>query len=275
EQVFEGATAYQWGLKKEAVVVMIHTGSVSIGYPTALYIMDLLKQIYPKNLKYPANGIFPLPISEKYASIWDTFEMALHNAANFAFCNRMFLGLLLEKIMCEHFGSCKFELLYDSGHNLMWETQHNEKTAFLHRKGACPARGAAELQATPFAWTGEPVLIPGSMGATSFILAGKGNEHSNFSASHGAGRSLSRGESLKYDDKLFQAFLKKFHIITPIDPERADIKSRSDILQKWHDELKKEAPFAFKPLHPVIDTQVEAGIVSKVAETRPIFTVKG
>jgi tRNA-splicing ligase RtcB len=113
------------------------------------------------------------------------------------------------------------------------------------------------------------------MGASSFIMAGCGNKESNYSASHGAGRSLSRGKSLKYDEHAFKAFLEQFHIITPIDPNSAEIRGRQDIIQKWHDELKKEAPFAFKPVKPIIDTQVEAAMVKLVAETKPILTVKG
>ncbi|MDJ1482179.1 RtcB family protein [Cytophagaceae bacterium YF14B1] len=273
--ITEGAIAYEWGLKKDAVVVMIHTGSVSIGYPTAMAFKDYLTDLYPTGLRKPDNGILPLPISEKYAGFVENFFMGLYNAANFAFANRLFLGLMMQKVFSEFFGEMDFRLLYDSGHNMVWQQKTAGEEWFLHRKGACPARGAEQLQNTPFAWTGEPALIPGSMGTSSFILAGCGNEQSNFSASHGAGRSLSRGESMKYDEAAFAKFLEEFHIITPIDPESTEIKSRRDIIQKWHDELKKEAPFAFKPVRPVIDTQLEAGIVRQVAETRPIFTVKG
>jgi tRNA-splicing ligase RtcB len=254
---------------------MIHTGSVSIGYPTAIYFQDILRKIYPKQLKLPKNGILPLPFSEKYAPYWAEFWQALSNATNFAFGNRLFLGLMLKNVMESEFGSHSFDLLYDSGHNLVWQENLKTENVFLHRKGACPARGAQQMQNTPFHWTGEPVLIPGSMGASSFILAGNGNANSNSSASHGAGRSLSRGESLKYDEKSLDDFLKNFHIITPIDPTRADIRNRQDILQKWRDEIKKEAPFAFKPISAVIETQVQARIANVVAEVEPIFTIKG
>ncbi len=273
--ISDGTIAYEWGLKKDAVVVMIHTGSVSIGYPTALAFKEYLSEIYPASLRKPENGVLPLPLSEKYAAYTDAFFTGLYNAANFAFANRLFLGLMMQKVFSEFFGEQSFRLLYDSGHNMVWKETIAGEEWYLHRKGACPARGPEQLQQTPFAWTGEPALIPGSMGTSSFILAGRGNSQSNFSASHGAGRSLSRGESMKYDEAAFARFLKEFHIVTPIDPESTEIKSRQDILQKWHDELKKEAPFAFKPVRPVIETQLEAGMVKQVAETVPIFTVKG
>jgi tRNA-splicing ligase RtcB len=70
-------------------------------------------------------------------------------------------------------------------------------------------------------------------------------------------------------------FLKEFHVVTPIDPNRADIRSRRDILRKWQEQLMAEAPYAYKPVVPVIETQVAAGTVRTVAELRPILTVKG
>lgn len=274
-EIFDGATAYAYGLKKDALVVMIHTGSVSVGYPAAMAFRNLLRSIYPAGLRLPENGILPLPDSERFAQDMDEFRTGLHNAANFAFGNRLMLGLMLQKVFSEQLGPCRFELLYDSGHNMLWQEEHNGAAAWLHRKGACPARGPAQLQHTPFDWTGEPVLIPGSMGASSFVLAGNGNAESNLSASHGAGRNLSRGEALKTGEAEFEKFLREFEIITPIDPKDHSLRGRHDILQKWRDELKKEAPFAFKPVKPVIDTQTEAGIARLVAETKPIFTIKG
>ncbi len=275
QNIMDGATAHAWGLKKEAVVIMIHTGSVSVGYPTSTHFIQLLKSIYPKNIRHPENGIYALPFSEKYKANWDSFWMSLYNAANFAFCNRMFLGLMMQRILQEHLGDFNFELLYDSGHNMLWKEEENGVPVFIHRKGACPARGPEQMTQTPFLWTGEPALIPGSMGASSFILAGQGHRESLSSASHGAGRSLSRGDSLKVSDDIFEKFMSEFHIITPIDPNDPQISRRSDILKKWKDEIKKEAPFAFKQVGPVIETQTSAGIARAVAEVKPIFTVKG
>ncbi len=276
KKIYDGATAYHWGLKEGAVVVMIHTGSVSVGYPTANHFVDILKKVYPPHFKHPQNKIYPLPISQKHQAHWNDFWQSLYNGANFAFCNRLFLGLMMQKVMRDQLGSCDFKLLYDSGHNMLWEEKDEEgNPIFIHRKGACPARGPEQLQGTPFEWTGEPVLIPGSMGASSFILAGNGCADSLCSASHGAGRALSRGDSLKVDDQLFEKFMKQFHIITPIDPNDHQIRGRQDILDKWKSEIKKEAPFAFKDISAVIQTQTDSGVGRLVAEVEPIFTVKG
>src|SRR5262249_56356311 len=99
------------------------------------------------------------------------------------------------------------------------------------RRGAGTARDARQLQDTPFAYYGEPVLVPGSMGASSFVLAGQGNLGSLWSASHGAGRSLSRGDALKGHDEEFRKFLERFPVVTPVDLRRQDTKLPPDIVQ--------------------------------------------
>lgn len=273
--ILDSATAYAWGLKKGAVVVMVHTGSVSVGYPASGYINDVLREIYPRQLKLPDNRILPLPVGGKYASQWQRFRTALNNAGNFAFANRMFLALMLRRVFEELMGDREVRLLYDSGHNFLWEEEIDGETHFLHRKGACSARGPEDMQGTPFHWTGEPALIPGSMGASSFILAGCGHAGSMGSASHGAGRAMSRGRSMKADDRAFQDLVERFKIVTPIDPKSPQLRGRRDILKKWVDAIKQEAPWAFKSIQPVIQTQETAGMVRAVAETEPILTVKG
>jgi len=273
ERVEEGTTAYAWGLKRGAVVVMIHTGSVSIGHLTGTHFTDIVRKIHPATLRRPSNGLFPLPSGPRHRKSWDAFWASFSNAANFAYGNRLFLGLMVRQAFEEAMGEHEFRLLYDTGHNVIWQDPGEE--TFLHRKGACPARSVEEMAGTPFASFGEPVLIPGSMGASSYVLVGCGNPDSLASASHGAGRQLSRGEALGGSDKALEEFLRRFRIITPIDPRRHDIRSRPDILRKYHDELKKEAPWAYKDIGAVIQTHVGAGTARVVAELRPIFTVKG
>jgi len=181
---------------------------------------------------------------------------------------------MIYKVLFDNIGPFDFKLLYDAPHNLVWEEEVDGERCYVHRKGACPARGLSSMGGTPFEYYGEPVLIPGSMGTSSFILAGMGNWNHLSSASHGAGRCLSRGQSLKYDELKFREFIKRFKVITPIDPNRQDIKNRPEILKKWEDELKKEAPYAYKEIGPIIKSQVDAEIVREVAELEPIITIK-
>jgi len=275
KKIFDGQTAYAWGLRPGRLVVMIHTGCVKLGYPTGTRFADVVREIYPKSLPHPQNGVFVLPAGDRFAAHWQAFWTSYANAVNFAFGNRLFLSLMIRRAVAEVVGETSFPLVYDSGHNVISTEEINGQRVYLHRKGATPARGLQEMGQTELAYYGEPVLIPGSMGAPSFVLAGLGNRESLFSASHGAGRSFSRGQSIKAEDSLFRQFLKEFTVVTPIDPSRADVRSRPDILRKWEEELKTEAPYAYKEIGPVIETQVSAGTLRNIAELKPILTVKG
>lgn len=280
DKIIERTTSYGYGLQKNQLMLMIHTGSVSVGYVCGGLYRNITKKIYKQTgLKFPKNKIFPLPNNvPEYRQFWSM----LHNAANFAFANRLFLGLMFKQALCEVFGEGAVEMkqVYDTPHNLAWEEPLG---MVLHRKGTSPAEsrdvwqlGLDKATQERMAVTcGEPVLIPGSMGSASFVMEGCGNTEALKSASHGAGRSLSRGKALKHDEGAFEEFLTKFRIITPIDPNRRDIKGRKDILQQWHDSLKKEAPFAYKDVYPVVKTLEDAKIATPVAELQPILTLKG
>lgn len=265
-KILDGSTAHAWGLRENQVVIMVHSGSLSIGHHTGSHFRDVLRDIFPQTLKHPENGIFLLPTGERYRAALDLFWIAMSNAANFAFGNRMFLALMAMKAIEGACGAFDTSLLYDAPHNLVWKESLEGEDIFLHRKGACPARGFDAMEGTPFAYFGEPVLVPGSMGASSFVLAGMGNEESLWSACHGAGRAMSRGDALKGNEAEFQAFLKRFRIVTPVDFHRPDIAMRRDIVEKKMEDIKKEAPFAYKGIGPVIETITDAGLARPVAE---------
>lgn len=275
-RVLDGGTAHAWGLKPDMVVVMVHTGSVGIGHLAGGRYRDALREVYPKTLRHPDNGVFVMPTGGKHAASSARFRDGLHNAANFAFANRMFLSLMALSVLRRECGDTDFPLLYDAPHNFVWEeTGDDGVVTHVHRKGACPARDALRMQGTPFAYHGEPVLVPGSMGASSFILAGRGNAEALCSASHGAGRSLSRGEAGRGHDEEFSEFMKRFRVVTPVDFRRVDMQARRDILEKKLAELKQEAPHAYKGIGPIVETLTRAGIATPVAELTPLLTVKG
>jgi tRNA-splicing ligase RtcB len=275
EKILDGTTAHAWGLKPGMVTVMVHTGSVSIGHLSGGHFRDVVRQLYPGTLKHPANGIFPLPSGGQHHEQASQFWDALHNAANFAFANRLFLALTARAGLERVCGPVSFPLLYDAPHNFLWQETIDGDEVVIHRKGACPARGFDAMAGTPFVYYGEPVLVPGSMGASSFILAGRGNATALFSASHGAGRCLSRGDALKGHDDEFRRFLERFRVVSPIDLRRQDVKLRRDIVEKKLEEIKQEAPFAYKGIGPVVQTLTEAGMAQPVAELTPLMTVKG
>ncbi|WP_157369002.1 RtcB family protein [Zavarzinella formosa] len=276
EKVFDGAVAHAWGLKPGVVTVMVHTGSVGIGHLCGSHYRDVVRKIHPDKLKHPANGVFVLPEGDRHRSHAESFWDALHNAANFAYANRMFLAVMavagMRRVFGDHVGC---DLVYDAPHNFMWRDEVDGEEVILHRKGATPARGFEAMAGTPFAYYGEPVLVPGSMGASSFVMVGQGNAESMASASHGAGRLLSRGESMRGFDDEFRKFMEEFRVVTPTDLRRPDVRQRPDILEKKLEEIKQEAPFAYKGIGPVVNTLADAGIARPVAELTPLMTIKG
>ena len=205
---------------------------------------------------------------------WRRFRNTTRNAANFGFANRLFLGLMLQNAVENTVRAFGMKLLYDSPHNFIWEREAEGRKYYIHRKGACSARDMEEMEGTPFAYYGEPVMIPGSMGSSSYLLRGMGNPDALWSASHGAGRRLSRGEAIHGSDEEFQQFMKKFHIVTPIDPNRSDLKGRSDILKKWEESIRSEAPYAYKDIDQVVKVHEDHGMAGLVARMEPLFTVK-
>ncbi len=264
-KILDPVTAHAWVLHLDNVVVMIHSDSLGIGHLAAQHLRTATRAAYPKNIPHPENGIYPMPLHNQ------TWQTALANAANFAFANRVFLALMVQAALEETVQETSFELLYDAPHNLIWQDQQGA----LHRKGATPARGYTAMQDTPFAYHGQPVLIPGSMGASSFIMAGTGNPANLESASHGAGRIYSRGEAMRGSSDEFTAFLERYRVVTPLDWNDPKVKARPDIIKEHLTTLRQEAPFAYKGIGSIIETQVQAEMVRGVVELEPMLTVKG
>lgn len=254
EEIFDPSVAYRWGLKKDSIVIMVHTGSVSIGHAVGGRFLDLAHKIYP-NISKPVNGFYPLPtdgVAVEYLS-------SMRNAANFAILNRLFLGLMVRKgLSMAANREIDFRVVYDAPHNLIWSQDQHTHT---HRKGACPAYGPDEY------WTdGHPVIIPGSMGASSFVMRGHGSVSSLCSACHGAGRIKARtGSRSKIDE------LEKLRIITKVDHRSL----RPDISEGYLSSLSEEVPSAYKDITPIIETVVDAEIAGKVARMFPLLTIKG
>ena len=269
EQIFDRQTAYAWGLKKGSVTLMIHSGSVGIGHIAGRSIRELLRQAYPESVPHPENCIYPLRADEPAAA---TFWDLLHTAANFAFANRLSLAMSAVEAIERSLGSIEAPLVYDSPHNLVWPSADG---TFVHRKGATPARGLSQMEGTPFHQWGEPVLVPGSMGSSSFVLAGVGNHEALESASHGAGRALSRGKASRTSHREFDRFLDAFRIVTPLDYRNPEVRGRPEILKRKIDELRAEGPHAYKGIQAVIETLSAAGMAKPVAELTPLMTIKG
>ena len=244
DAVIDRHKAYEWGLKKNSICIMSHTGSVSVGQYIGKKWQDYAKNTYSKALKAPKGEYFPLIEAKDI----ENYLNEMRAAANFAAANRSYLTSMVKLALYNMTGvDFTYKVLHDSAHNLAWDT--------LHRKGACPA----ELD--------KPVIVPGSMGDYSYVLCGHGNIDSLCSACHGAGRKTARKGSKENIGEL-----STIRIITKLDPKKIH---RKDILADYQASLAEEAPSCYKDVVPAIDTCKNAKVASPVIRLKPILTIKG
>jgi tRNA-splicing ligase RtcB len=241
EEILDGSRAYAWGVKKGYVACMIHSGSRLVGKWIGSNYTSKAKAAWPKEYKFPTSGIFPIVDPDAI----NAYILAQATASNYGFVNRMLLAEMMRSRMREVFGeSTQLSLVYDLPHNIT--LQEGDKN--VTRKGACPA------------YVDQPVIIPGSMGASSYLMVGCGNERFLQSASHGAGRSYTRNDlhhqGMKRTEK--ELGLTGIECVTLREERRIE-----------------EAPVAYKDIDKVIDIQVRHGIVTPVARMRPLVTFKG
>jgi len=270
--VHDGATAYAWGLTPGQVVLMVHSGSLSLGHQANATGLDQARAGWPRSVPVPRNRILPMLLDEASAPGRQRYLTAFANAANFAIGNRFFLALMLRAGLAEVTGELGSRLVHDAPHNLLWSEPDG---TVLHRKGATPAGGADGTGQRPIDLYGEPVIVPGSMGAPSYLLRGLGNPRALASACHGAGRSIPRGAAARGSDAELDAFLREFRVVTPLDHRDPAVAARRDIVDAWRRDLKQEAPWAYKEVRPVVESLRGAGVAEPVVELQPILTVKG
>lgn len=261
ERIVDGGFARLAGLKRESVVIVVHSGSLDFGQRIGTAARERARQ----------NGAAALDdriVSEAgHADNYRRYMNGHANAANAAFVNRFLIGLAAVEALTRTIGrTVAHRLVYDAPHNTVWQTGSTVR----HRKGACPARGPGTLKGSPYEWTGEPVILPGSMGDGTWLLRGLGAADGMESSAHGAGRRLSRQEA-----RGAKATLAGLRVIGPVDTASPAIRSRPDILAELQSRLKEEAPAAYRPIDQVVDPMVATGLVGRAARIRPVLTVKG
>ncbi|GAA3446147.1 RtcB family protein [Planomonospora venezuelensis] len=270
--VHDRRAAYAWGLTPGRVVLMVHSGSLALGHQAGATGRDQARAAWPRGVPLPGNGIVPLALDERSEPACRRYLDALGGAANFAVGNRFFLALMLRAALAAECGEFAADLVYDAPHNLLWREPDGQ---VVHRKGATPAGGYAEVAGGPYEMWGEPVIVPGSMGAASYVLRGCGDPRTLASACHGAGRRVRRGAAARASDAELDAFLREFRVVTPLDHRDPAVARRSDVMAAWRRDLKQEAPWVYKDIGPVVSSLRRAGVAEPVAELRPLLTVKG
>lgn len=262
------ATAEKFGIFKGQIVVMIHSGSRGFGHQIGDDYMPLAAQISKGMSPDRTLGFFHINSDEgkKYIG-------AMRAAANFAFVNRQVMAMLIRKNFRYYHGNIPMPLIYDVPHNIAKLELHQREEIWVHRKGATRAFPAKMMRGTPFYETGQPVLIPGSMGTASYLLVGTNQaEESLYSVNHGAGRTMSRTAAAGKIQRRSGKVIKE----AAISDDRFK-ESMKGIYLECEDShtIKEEAPDAYKDIDEVINVVVGAGLAKIVARMVPLAVLKG
>jgi len=252
-EIFDQQTAGKFGLYKDQVVVMIHTGSRGLGHQVCSdYLKIMIPAMRKYNIKVPDKEFACVPFN---SSEGQRYFSAMAGAANYAWANRYMIAYYIRKAWKETIGSGeKLELLYDVAHNIIKKENYDIKgkktEVIVHRKGATRA------------FPGQPVLIPGSMGTASYVLVGtEKGEEAFFSTSHGAGRTMSRTQAKK--------IVSGQEVINQLN-------KKSIIIKCWSEKgIAEEAPQAYKDIDSVVAVIDQANLSKKVAKLTPLAVIKG
>ena len=271
DEIFDPAAAAKMGIERVGqVCVMIHSGSRGLGHQVATDALTAMERAMARdgirtNDRQLACARIASPEGQDYLA-------AMACAANYAWVNRAAMTFLCRQAFAKTFGRAPDELdmhvVYDVSHNIAKFEEHlvdgRPKRLLVHRKGATRAFPPHHpLIPVDYQFTGQPVLIGGTMGTCSYVLTGteKGMEETFGSTCHGAGRARSRASSRRELD--YQLVLDR------LKAKGISIRVASPKL------VMEEAPESYKDVTAVVDTCHEAGISRKCVKLRPLAVVKG
>lgn len=255
-----------FGLHPGEVVVSIHCGSRGLGHQIGTdYLREMVLEAPAHGLTLPDRELACAPIA---SALGQRYLGAMRGGINCALANRQILGHLCRAAFAEVTSDARLDLLFDVSHNTCKVETHTVDGAarplHVHRKGATRAFGPGDPRLPrSLRAAGQPVLIGGSMGTGSWVMAGAaGNDALSFqSACHGAGRRMSR-----------HAALKRWRGRAVVD-ELADAGTL--VFSHSMRGVAEEAPGAYKDVDAVVAATDEAGLAHKVARLRPVICIKG
>jgi tRNA-splicing ligase RtcB len=265
DEVYNEEIATIFGINKGDITILIHTGSRGFGHQIATdYIKILRDNLKEHNRDIPDKQLINAPFQSKWGQ---AYYSAMNCAANYAFANRQIITQVIRKVFKSAVGM-NVKLIYDVAHNIAKVEEYNiegkKRRVIVHRKGATRAFGPGN-PALPevFNKTGQPVIIPGSMGTASYILVGtrKAEELTFGSTAHGAGRALGRRQATRE--------LNTNKVLRELEEKGVTImaKSKKGIVE--------EAPEAYKDVDRVVRVVDELGISTKIAKCIPLGVIKG
>ncbi len=227
------------------VWLMLHSGSRGMGNRLGTHFIQLAKQEMERwHIHLPDADLAYLPEASQY---FDLYWKAVSWAQGYAHANRALMARAALEAVRRSLAGFGPLLSVERGinchHNYVAVENHFGQDVYVTRKGAVRAR------------EGDLGIIPGSMGARSFIVRGKGNPESFHSCSHGAGRKMSRGEA------------KKRFTTADLKAQTAGVECRKDA------HVLDEIPGAYKDIQKVMENQND--LVEIVAELRQVLCVKG
>jgi tRNA-splicing ligase RtcB len=270
ESIFDPETAAVFGLRAGCLAVQIHCGSRGLGHQVCTdYVQELQAVVRRYGIELPDRELVCAPMDSPEGQ---AYLGAMRAAANFAFANRQLLAhsarRAFEEIFAGKMKGWELRQVYDIAHNMgkieTHEVDGERLKVCVHRKGATRAFGPGAPGLPPeYQKTGQPVLVPGSMGTASWVLAGTESSMLRAwgSTCHGAGRTMSRAKAkheIRGDD------LRR-------ELEGRGIKVRAGSMPG----LAEEAPSAYKDVDAVVETVTAANIARKVARLRPVAVIKG
>jgi tRNA-splicing ligase RtcB (3'-phosphate/5'-hydroxy nucleic acid ligase) len=265
--IFHPEAAAEFGLRKDQVVIQIHTGSRGLGHQVCDdYLKVMGRAIRKYDIQLPDRQLACAPV---HSAEGRDYLGAMACAANFAWANRQTIMSLVERGLHEalHISprELKLHLLYDVCHNIA-KLEHHEvsgqqRELCVHRKGATrayPPKGA------PNPWrTGQPVLVPGDMGSESYICVGQpaSLEKTWGSTCHGAGRVMSR--------KRAKSHFRGRDLIGEMKRQGIEVRAKNS------GTVAEEMSEAYKDVSQVVDVMDRMGISLKVARLKPLAVIKG
>ncbi len=271
DKIYNPSVAKVFGITHEdQVTVMIHCGSRGYGHQICSDYLRVMERAVEKyNITLPDRELACAPGSSKEAQ---DYHQAMKCAVNYAFVNRQTIMHWVRqsfeqtfKRPADEFG---LNLVYDVAHNIAKIEEHKvderTKKVWTHRKGATRAFGPGRPEVPEdYRPVGQPVIIPGSMGTSSWVLVGteKAMEVSFGSTAHGAGRMMSRAAAKR---RYWGGDVKK-----ALEDRSILVKTASQ------SGLAEEADLAYKNVDRVVEVSDRVGIATKVARLVPISVIKG
>ncbi len=265
-EIYDEQTAAVFNIHQGDIKVSIHCGSRGLGHQIGSeFLRRMVVQAHSHGLELPDRELACAPLTSELGR---EYLGAMRAGINCALANRQILTDLTRKAFKVFYPDIAMPLLFDVSHNTCKEEEHvvdgQSRRLFVHRKGATRAFGPGDPDLpSVYRDAGQPVLIGGTMGTASYILAGnrQSREISFHSACHGAGRAMSRNQAKRQ--------WRGEQVINEL--ARHEIIIRSPSLRG----VAEEAPGAYKDVSAVVDAAEMAGLARKVAKLEPLICIKG